>query len=126
MKKRQIKKNQTKLLDNLLSLSSQLQILEDLGVYSVTASNRMEVFECHMTYEDLSKLPFFDRRKVTVSNVNIANYPFQVSFEIGKFSFFCLMSRNKFIKRFPERIKKPKDYIEIEGVRYLKEVPTNE
>ena len=126
MKKRQIKKNQTKLLDNLLSLSSQLQILEDLGVYSVSKHGHMEVFECHMTYEDLIKLPFFDRQKLIVSNVNSDDYPYQISFEIDKFSFFCLMSRNQFIKRFPERIEKSEDCIEVDGVRYMKEVQTNE
>lgn len=126
MKKRQMKKNQTKLLDNLLSLSSQLQVLEDLGVYSVTTTGRMEAFECHMTYEDLIKLPLFDRQKLIVSNVNSDNYPYQISFETGKFSFFCIMSRNHFIKHFPEHIEKTEDYIEVDGVRYLKEVQTNE
>ena len=122
MKKRQIKKNQTKLLDNLLALSSQLQVLEDLGVYSVSKHGYMEAFECHMMYEDLIKLPLFDRQMLIVSNVNSDDYPYQISFEIGKFSFFCLMSRNQFINRFPEHIEKTEDYIEVDGVRYTKEV----
>ena len=126
MKKRQMKKNQTKLFNNILSLSSQLQVLEELGVYSVMTIGHMKILECQMMYEDLIKLPFFNRQELIISNRNDSDYQYEISFEIGKFSFFCLMSRNEFIKLFPEHVEKSEDYIVVDGVRYLKEVQTNE
>lgn len=130
MKKRQMKKNTAKTLKQLDDFRELWEVLKKHGVYrfDVGKYSDNEKTECQMSVESFIKLPFLNKKEVVINERGMLEYPFEAVFEIKETSFKCLLSRKELIKFFPEFAKKDKyqEYVEINGVRYLKEVQTNE
>ena len=120
MNKRQRKKNKVKKMNELELLGIRLQSLRDLGVFSLTTyTSDLKFIDCHMRYEDLIKIPSFQRDKLFF-NKDWSYEMVEISFLVGELKFFCLMNKDLFAKKFPEECELGKDYIEVDGTRYYK------
>ena len=120
MNKRQQKKNKVKKMNELELLNIQLQSLRNSGVFSLrTNISDSKFIDCHMRYEDLIKMPSFQRDKLFFDK-DWSYHKVEISFFVGELKFFCLMDKDLFAKKFPEECELRKDYIEVDGTRYYK------
>ncbi len=120
MKKRQREKNNAKKMNELELLGIRLQSLRDLGVFSLMTNTADSKFiNCHMRYEDLIKIPSFQRDKLFFDK-DWSYHNVEISFFVGELKFFCLMDKDLFAEKFPEECELGKDYIEVDGTRYYK------
>lgn len=125
MKKRQMKKNNAKVLKQLEDFRELWEVLKKHGVYNIGIRKHSdnEKTECQMTVESFIKLPFLNKKEVVINERGTSDFPFEAVFEIKETSFKCLLSRKEFIKFFPEfaKMDEHQEYVEINGVRYFKE-----
>ena len=126
MKKRQMKKNATKLDRELSKFETQLEVLKKIGIFDLRSDMHLEKIHCHFPIEKFIKLPFLNQGEMIIETDRDFDFPYRITFEKGRFVFFCLARKRDFIKYFPKYNEKTEDYIEVDGVRYMKEVQTNE
>ncbi|HGF7174153.1 hypothetical protein [Enterococcus hirae] len=119
MKKRQIKKNSKKILNTLEAFVANCEELEKLNVISVDYFRG--IVDCFFLTEDLLKLPFVQKSNIDVIDLKDSYRPFEFVLYQSGVKFSSLASIEQVRKYFPEKIKKSENYIEIAGVKYLKE-----
>lgn len=119
MNKRQGKKANKEILNDLKELSRIHKVLSELGVININAN--WGFVECHLLLENLVRLPFISKKEIELVDYDDASIPFEARCSYNDVQFFSLVSYGYLEKYFPEKIKQSKNYIEIAGVKYLKE-----
>ncbi|PTO41129.1 hypothetical protein [Enterococcus mundtii] len=119
MNKRQGKKANKEILNDLKELSRIHKVLSELGVININANEGF--VECHLLLADFVRLPFISKREIKLVDYGDTHIPFEARYSCNGVEFFSLVSFEQVRKYFPEKIKQSQNYIEIAGVKYLKE-----
>lgn len=121
MRKRQAKKNSRQIDEAIVKINEGWEVLKGLGIYRVDLSDVIgEEKTGQISLKHFLKLPFVKKDEIKIEK-RLGEYK-EVSFNYKDIQFFALTTPEEIVKYLPKLVKKEAKYIEIDGVRYTKEV----